>query len=109
VRIVSLLAITWNSETGQIAWPGESFAPRQAQRMESRGTAEYEVYEVDVLGAAQQFARFRAEIVKMPEIRRDRVAELRDAFESEKYFVSSRQIADAMLGDFPSDIGNVEP
>jgi len=105
VRIVSLLAITWDPESGQIGWPRESFAPRQAQRVESRGMAEAEV---DVLGAARQFARFRAEIVKMPEIRRDRVAELRDAFESETYFVSSRQIADAMLGDFQRDIGNVE-
>jgi anti-sigma28 factor (negative regulator of flagellin synthesis) len=107
VRIVSLLAITWDPETGQIGCPGGSFARGRTHSVESPAGGVNE-FEVDVLSAARQFARFRAEIFSMPEIRRDRVAELLDKFESETYSASSRQIADAMLRDFQRDIGSFE-
>jgi hypothetical protein len=95
VKLTSLLGIIWDSESGQIRWPGGGFTRAKARPVESGLECNGQCGR-NFLSAPE---RFLDQLATIPEIRQDRVTQLWFALQAETYTVSSRQIADAMLSD----------
>jgi negative regulator of flagellin synthesis FlgM len=56
----------------------------------------------DLSSEAQQFAVLSSQAANAPDVRADRVASLKTAVQGGSYAVSSHQIAQSMVRDFPS-------
>ena len=104
MRTALLLGIVWDTETGQISWPGGSFALSQSKRVESSAARRRQCGR-DILDAP---AMLFEELGTMPEIRQDRVTQVWNSIHAGTFSASNRQIAAAMLSDLQIVGGNFD-
>ncbi|HEY6466023.1 MAG TPA: flagellar biosynthesis anti-sigma factor FlgM [Candidatus Acidoferrales bacterium] len=72
----------------------------QTQRAGAHTSQSATIDKADLSSEAQQFATLSAQASKVPDVRADRVASLKNAVQNGTYNVSNQQIAQAMQRDF---------
>jgi negative regulator of flagellin synthesis FlgM len=63
------------------------------------GTTTVSAEKVDLSSKAKDYQRIRQILERTPEVRQDKVAELKDRIERENYIVDSGKVAAKMLGE----------
>jgi len=59
--------------------------------------------QVDVSGLAQEVAKVKEAVKKLPEVRADKIAALKEQVASGRYYVPASEIADKMIGRHIAD------
>ncbi|MGH9572289.1 MAG: flagellar biosynthesis anti-sigma factor FlgM [Candidatus Acidiferrales bacterium] len=83
------------SAAGATGAANQVHSPRSSHGGHSSGTDK-----ADLSSEAQQFAKLSAHASKVPDVRADRVATLKNAIQNGTHSVSNHQIAQAMARDF---------